>query len=321
MRPARSAATDASSPSPTSCSAAARPAEQALGDQPRARPGRPDRHRPAAQLRDRTHPARRGHDQVHVVVVDARQRRDRQPPPERRAAERGLGGRVGGGERQRRPPVGDQAQVLHRPAGRRRRRRAGRGARLELAGERLRVGVVDARRCRRRRSRSARAARRAPSAPRTRPARAPPGRSPRTRIAVHLTGPQRQIFLKSARPPSGARVMSPPRGFSQRPEVGYEVKIQGGAGRSGGRCRGCRGRRIAVGRHDGGEQRRADDPDAGVGVRVHAVSGLQAGELHADQRLLPSARQRERPDAGGQPRADVRGPRPGDGRSSRRRRT
>ena len=29
--------------------------------------------------------------------------------------------------------------------------------------------------------------------------------------------------------------------------------------------------------------------------------------------VLPSARQRERPDAGGQPRADVRGPRPGDG--------
>ena len=58
---------------------------------------------------------------------------------------------------------------------------------------------------------------------------------------------------------------------------------------------------------------RADDPDAAVRVRLHAVSGLQAGELHADQRLLPSARQRERPDAGGQPRADVRGPRPGDG--------
>ncbi len=114
---------------------------------------------------------------------------------------------------------------------------------------------------RRRRSRSARAALgRAPSAhapaQRERHQRADP-RSTRIDRPIKTPAPQRQIFLKSARRRRGRcrRDGNVAAGSLKRPEVGYEVKIQGGDGRSGGRCRGGRGRRIAARRHDGGEQR------------------------------------------------------------------
>ena len=160
IRPRRSAAADSSSPSPTACSERRR--EQARGDQPRARPRRPDRDpvapraatarrtrlearaRPGAGSRRRAAPARRS---------AARRPNGGPPSAASAAASAALKASVA------RPPA-QQLQVLHRAAGGddvdpQVRSASPRARAASAAG----VGVVDALGARRRRSRPARAAR------------------------------------------------------------------------------------------------------------------------------------------------------------------